>query len=378
MDGRLTDHRNINLSRLNRDIIRGEARGRVIWQPRILCWYADKVYNGGQLPQPLTGMTQAQMYRRLGISNRIYEYTDCIESVMPESIKFTTESLSPLETLRKFETPVGTVTMIYRGNESNPGIFPSKWFVETEEDLRVIIYVIENTTFRFNMKTYDSLQEEWGDIGLPTAIIPRSNIHSLMHDHMGVEAAIFALYDFTDTVEAYFRALSDAHQRYIQVVNQSPIEWVNFGDNVHSKVINLEQFKKYLLPEYQKRNEALHRAGKFTFAHWDGDTGEILPYAHETGLDGIEAITPLPQGDVTLEQIKAGLGDDMYLVDGIAAVLFEDTYSEDALIEQTKRLIDMFPDRLILGISDEMPSRGLLDRVNLVTQIVDEHNAGKG
>ena len=37
-------------------------------------------------------------------------------------------------------------------------------------------------------------------------------------------------------------------------------------------------------------------------------------------MDGIEAITPVPQGDVTLEEIKEGLGDEMYLIDGIPAI----------------------------------------------------------
>ncbi len=40
-------------------------------------------------------------------------------------------------------------------------------------------------------------------------------------------------------------------------------------------------------------------------------------------LDGIEAITPQPQGDVTLEEIKEALSDDMFLLDGIPAILFD-------------------------------------------------------
>jgi len=52
----------------------------------------------------------------------------------------------------------------------------------------------------------------------------------------------------------------------------------------------------------------------------------LLQYAHETGLDGIEAITPRPQGDVTLEEAKEALGDDMFLLDGIPAIYFDKTF----------------------------------------------------
>lgn len=116
-------------------------------------------------------------------------------------------------------------------------------------------------------------------------------------------------------------------------------------------------------------------AGKFVSSHWDGDCGPILPYAKETGLDAIEAITPKPQGDVTLEQIKGGLGDDLFLLDGLPAVYFDETFSGETLVECTKKLIDLFAPKLILGISDELSSTGDIERVRVVGQIVDDYNA---
>ncbi len=121
----------------------------------------------------------------------------------------------------------------------------------------------------------------------------------------------------------------------------------------------------------------LHSAGKFCHAHWDGDTKPLLPFAKETGLDGIEAITPKPQGDVTLEEVKAALGDEMFLIDGLPAVYFDETFSVETLVECTHRLIELFAPKLILGISDEISSTGDIERVRLVKQIVDEYNAGR-
>ncbi|MFW6007543.1 MAG: uroporphyrinogen decarboxylase family protein, partial [Halanaerobiales bacterium] len=159
----------------------------------------------------------------------------------------------------------------------------------------------------------------------------------------------------------------------IEVVNDSPIDIINFGDNIHAGTLSPGLFKKYVLPAYQKRNHQLHKADKFTSAHWDGDTKELLPYARETGLDGIEAITPKPQGDVTLEEVKQALGD-MFLLDGIAAVLFNETYEEKRLIEQSKKIIELFAPNLILGISDEISSQGVIDRIKTVGKIVDDYN----
>lgn len=97
----------------------------------------------------------------------------------------------------------------------------------------------------------------------------------------------------------------------------------------------------------------------------------------QTGFDGIEAITPFPQGDVSLQEVKEALGDKVFLIDGLASLLFNAEYSEEELVAQVHEAISLFAPRLILGISDEMPSNGLIDRVALVQKVVDEYNASR-
>jgi hypothetical protein len=154
----------------------------------------------------------------------------------------------------------------------------------------------------------------------------------------------------------------------------SPIRIINFGDNVHAGFLPPRWFERYVLPVYQWRSSRLRSAGCFTCAHWDGDCKPLLRYAQDTGLSGIEAITPVPQGDVTLEETKAALGD-MFLLDGLPAVFFEPTYDEQTLIDCTRRCIELFAPNLVLGISDEISSQGDLERVRTVGAIVDEYNA---
>ena len=46
--------------------------------------------------------------------------------------------------------------------------------------------------------------------------------------------------------------------------------------------------------------------------------------------------------------------------------------------EQVEKLLEYFAGRLILGISDEMPSRGNIERVKHVRDLVAKHNAACG
>lgn len=371
-----TDHKNIDLYQFQLDAIRGKTDGRILWQPRIGCWFDDKQFAGEELPGVFKGMDLVEIYKELGCSNRIYEYNDCFQAVEDETVRRSERKLSALETEYRIDTPVGSINCIMAENTSNSGTFAKKWWVEDEEDLKVMGYVLEHQTWGWREDIYQEIQKKWGRIGAPVIFMPRVNIQYLYIDIMGVENAVYLLTDEKDAVEAFFRVLEKNQEQMIQVINQSPIEMVNFGDNLHCGMLPPAYFEEYILPAYQRRCALLHQGGKFVYAHWDGDTKTILKYARQTGLDGIEAITPKPQGDVTLKEVKAALGD-MWLVDGLAAILFDDRYPKQELKDQVQECIDLFAPHLILGISDELSSTGNIERVRMVREMVDEYNRNR-
>lgn len=374
MSGRATDHRNINLAGLHREVVRGQSNGKIIWQPRIGCWLQDKLFAGEKLPDPFDGMTLPEIYRELGCSPRLYEYNACFRKVNDSRVKGYSRKISDIQTEHVIETPVGKVTAVTEYTPSSWATLMRKWWITTEEDMKVFTWIEERCTWEWDEQHFQKTYKIWGDLGLPTIFMPRVNVQHLYIDVMGVEEATYALYDYPGTVERFFQVLDESHERLIAVINESPIEVINFGDNLHAGTLPPNLFKKYVLPAYQRRNELLHSAGKFTHSHWDGDVKSLLPFARECGLDGIEAITPKPQGDVTLQEVKESLGDT-FLIDGIAAILFDKTFSLEDLEKQTREVIDLFAPRLILGISDEISSTGDIERIRFVGEIVDEYNA---
>jgi hypothetical protein len=369
---RPTDHANIDLHQLALDSAYRRT-GKIIWQPRIGAWLAYKNQMGIPLPDWCEGLDEYGILRAMGVSARLYAFNACYVSDEPD-VQIEETVLNEQDKEIRIITPVGTSRCVVHSSTDNWTQRQREWLVSSEEDLRIAIWREENRTWRFDQATYDKLLAENGDLGAPMIYLPRTNIQSLYIDSAGVEGGIMLLADHTDTCEVFFRALDDSHDRLIDVVNDCPIQLVNFGDNVHADTLGMTYFKKYLLPAYQRRCEKLRGAGKFTFAHWDGNCKPLLPYVHETGLDGIEAITPEPQGDVTLEECAAALGD-MFMIDGLPAVYFDTTFSEQELIDCTKKMIDLFAPNLIMGISDEIATFGDIDRIHLVTQIIDDYNA---
>jgi hypothetical protein len=372
---RPTDHANIDLTQLHLDVIRGRAGGKVIWQPRILAWLGDKWFAREPLPAPYTGMTtRPQVYRALGVSDRVYEFGGCFRCQEDPAVRRTQKDIDSCTYEVLVETPVGTQRAVYRISPNSPWHMPVKWPISDEAEMKVAIWRTLRHTWTWDQKEYERLCTEWAHLGAPTMCVPRITVQKLFIDDMGVEETIFALSDWPARCEEYFEAMEVSNGRLFDVIDTSPVDIINFGDNIHGGVLSPQLFEKYVLPVYQTRCGKLHKAGKFCHAHWDGDCKPLLPYARETGLDGVEAVTPKPQGDVTLEETKAALGD-MFLLDGIPAVYFDRTFSQQELIDCARKCIDLFAPNLVLGISDEISSHGDIERVRLVTRVVDDYNA---
>lgn len=241
--------------------------------------------------------------------------------------------------------------------------------------MRVFTWLLDNAGWQWDQAQYEFAQAKWGRMGAPTMYLPRVTVQDLYINTMGVEPAIYALYEWGDVVEDYFKALNANHLRLIEQINASPFKIINFGDNLHCETLSPALFEEHVLPAYHERTNALHAGGKWVCSHWDGKVKALLPFAKVCGLDGIEAITPLPQGDVTLEETKEALGDEVFLIDGIPAIYFDKEFDEDELLACAENVIKLFAPKLMLGISDEMSSRGEIERIRLVGKVVDDYNA---
>ena len=132
------------------------------------------------------------------------------------------------------------------------------------------------------------------------------------------------------------------------------VQIVNFGENIHDHLFSPRYFERYMIPWFEKRCGRLRQAGIYSHVHIDGYFRTLLRYLKDLPFDGLEALTPQPQGDVTLEEIKEHIGDKI-LLDGIPAVYFLPDFSPDTLMRCVERVAELFHPRLVLGVSDEVP-----------------------
>jgi hypothetical protein len=348
-------------------VFRGEDPGHVLWQPRLEFWYAVNKKRG-TMPEHLAHMSLMQIYDYCHASVRYFG--NGLRQRQHE-VNFRQEQLDDKRVRHWWETPVGTVTAVIHYDQWGLSAYHDEYRVKTPEDLLVLEFMLEHEEWYWDQEAYEASVKEVGERGVPQFFFRRSPLQNLFIAEMGFQTAIYMLYDQPKAIQRYIEAQARADEAIYEVLVNCPVPILNFGENIDAHMDPPPIWEQYMVPYYRRRTAQLHEAGKFVHIHIDGAMKPLLGHLRDCPWDGIEAATPVPQGDVTIEQIKEGMGD-LVLLDGIPAVHFLPTYSEEELIVGVRRIVELFHPRLVLGISDEIPPDGDIERVRIVGELCRE------
>ncbi|BCW99841.1 MAG: hypothetical protein KatS3mg024_2668 [Armatimonadota bacterium] len=351
-------------------IFRHEPVDNIVYQPRIEHWYN---YNKrhGTLPPPYDRMELLEVYDHLGCSIRPYHYfNDCLK--IEEHPDVRTEVRPTHDGHIVFTiTPVGA--LVRRVEVSELARHTVEYPVKSAEDVDTLEWLLRNRTAWFDMDLFRQLNEMVGERTAPMMYLPRVNMQRILIELVGWENALFMLADDRPLLERLVRIINETDETWLQVVLDCPIEIFNFGDNIDEYLLSPPLFEEFVLPVYQDRARRFRERGKFTHSHFDGNVKHLLKYLQVSGLDGFEALTPQPQGDLTIQEMKEALGDNLILLDGIPMTAFLPSTPYEEFERQTREIIETFSPNLILGISDEPSPVCDIERVRRAGEIMEEY-----
>lgn len=331
-----------------------------LFQPRIEPWYHwHKQFN--KLPDRYKDFTLLELYDDLDISMRYIAYytgiPNPVEVEYSKDVKIKEIQRSNEEMLVVIDTPYGELVRELKLT-SDKNWRTSKSPIRNREDIKKAIRLFKNTSYHFIEDIFDEGDQFIGDRGEPQFFLPRSPYQTLHVDSswMALEDLVYALADYPEDVEDLMKAIDDSYDPlYEEIISlRDKVKIVNFGENIDTLLLSPTYFEKYLIPFYQKRSNQLRNVGIYTHIHIDGHFRPILKYLKDLPFDGLEALTPLPQGDVSIEEMKEAIGDKI-LLDGIPAILFLPTYSREEFYQCVEKIIRLFHPNLVLGVSDEIP-----------------------
>ena len=350
---------------------------RIVWQPRIYYWYNGR-REMENMPERYRGKSMLDIYDDLGASPRYAAEVlgiSVFRTQTDKSVRHHRQEKGRNIVMVR-ETPRGSLREVVRKGTKGSGGYHTEYPVKTTEDMKVMRCILEHTRFSFDRDAFETAERTFGSRGIVQTYYSRSPFQRLIINYMGLDNTIYALKDHQGETEDLMRAIEAWDDKMYEVILDSPLRILNFGENIDANIDSPRLFEKYLIPYYKKRVNQIHKRGKFCHIHMDGSLKALLPLINESGFDGIEAATPLPQGHVTLEELNDALGDTI-LLDGIPAILFLPQYSDDEIGAFATKLLELFSPNLILGVSDELPPPGDIEKVRLVSRLVQDYQMEK-
>lgn len=354
-----------NYEDMNLAIFKGLDPGGVLWQPRLEYWYETNKRRG-TLPSHMVEFSLLDLYDYCHASIRYF--------VKPlkqqyKTVEVVERWLDNKSKEKIFRTPFGELREVYHYDEIRLTSYPSEFRIKLEEDFKIQEYILSDEQWYWDQEEYDTAIENIEGRGAPQFYFRRSPVQGLFIENLGFEKTIYLMKDNPDILEQYKEAASAADDAMYKVICDSPVSILNFGENIDAHMVSPPIWEKHLLPYYRIRNQQLKEAGKFTHIHVDGAMKPLIEVISNSPFDGIEACTPLPQGDVTIEEIKQAVGNRV-LLDGIPAIYFLPIFPLKEVINFVWQLVDGFQPRLVLGVSDELPPDADIERVKIVGEML--------
>jgi len=355
-------------------VFEGKGCDRVPWNIRHEFWYHYNLARG-TLPAKYRGMRLIDVCLEWDASWRCYSgyFTESFVKVSYAGDVEVKTSVSGRTVATEIKTPKGTLRQASMKDDLELTSRIIEFPVKSLEDLKPLGYMLENLKVKFDWETYNRMEREIKGQGIVSYFFPRSPYQSLILEYAGLERTMRFLLKYRREIEGFMEVIKASNNIFYEVMAETPIKIFNLGENIDVRMTPPRFFERYCLPYYQDRAGYLHRKGKYVHIHVDGYAKPLLPLLRESGLDGVEALTVKPVGDITLEDIKRDLGDEIVILDGIPYIYFiPEAVSLNDFDMFVRKIISMFRNNLVLGISDELPPPADETRVSRVSKIIND------
>jgi len=352
-------------------LLKGQQPDRVPWFGDLDYWISSQT-SRKTLPARYAGDGYFQLNRDLGVG--FYLQGFCPFKTTWGDVRLAVERRGGRQ-IKTIRTPKGDLTEIqqYLPVSCSWGIV--KHAVDTVDDLPAFRHYIRQQAYE---PTYDEIarrQTLVGDNGVVLCYTPRSPFMQLLTTYAGVENLVYLLADAPDEMAELLDLMESRYNQAAELTVASPAECVMIPENLSSEVVCCTYYQAFLRPYEARWVRQIRQAGKFSFIHMDGTLRGLVQEVARTGFDVIEAVTPLPSGDLAMADLIARVPGPTILWGGLPGVLFTPAASDgdfQSHVIAMLRLMRREP-RFVLGVADQVPPDGLIERVRSVAGLCDRY-----
>lgn len=346
---------------------------RLPWAPKFGTWFRAHLRRE-DLPPLLEGCAHwHDAARRIGVD--IFDKSGPITRTITPSVR-TEEERHGARTVTRQITPLGELVTVREEVEDYAHtVYLTQHPLRTPEDIRVYRYVLHDTVYEPCYDEYREVDRRIGKDGITMTNLPDSPLHRIFVSLMGYEVGSLAFADAPRAMDDLCLAILGKNEEAYRLAAASPAEVLLTGENTNSNFESPDLFRRYAFPTFCRASEVAHAAGKLSWIHACGKLKVLLSQFRESGIDGVESLTPPPYADTELWQAREAWQGQVTIDGGVSPHLLVGDRSDADLRAYLLALFTRMGDGrdFVLSVSDDTPTDAVLDRLVRVGEIVREH-----
>lgn len=353
-------------------VMRGQTPDSVPVIADLSWWHA--AHGGGRFAPTVAGndsrlQDMMPLHRQTGAAIHV-NTGSFFESVFREGVRAEAR-IDGHRYTQRIETPIGVLEEIRVWFQASWSWGIEQHMIRSEEDLKILRWAYEGVQYRPRWDVFQQATDTIGQLGVAFASVPYTGMGFLMARYAGVEQTVMLAMDAPAELEETVTVLNIAHERAFRLMAQGPPEVLFISDNLSSDVQSPPWFERYSGAHYRKMAAIAHAHGKAVTVHIDGRLRGLLRAVAACGIDGADAVTPAPWGDLTPTECRAEAGPKLILSGGVPPDSFDPSVPLATFDKQAEDWLELrqHSRALILAPGDQLPPAGDLERVTRLVEM---------
>jgi len=225
--------------------------------------------------------------------------------------------------------------------------------VKSPQDYRVIARALSDVSLTPSAAHFERLEAEVADGGLTVGQLDRTPLQKIQIDFAGLERFSLDLADEAPELMELIELMNDLKLREFRAALETPARQIKLWENLSIETLGPTRYRRHLVPLYEQIFALLDGTGRKLQVHYDGQLSAIAGDVARLPFDGLDSLTPPPEGDMTTAEARRRWPDKFLWLHPSLTWYRLPAQELAGLVRQMVR--DAGPRRFCLMISEEVP-----------------------
>ncbi len=205
-------------------------------------------------------------------------------------------------------TPKGSLNEIRLHETALHSTAAATHFVKSLDDYEALLAYLRDIHVVKDLRDFSGAVADLGNYGLTMCYLPRSPYQQLWIEWVDMRDLAVHLAEAPDLMHEVITEIQRVNTRVFriicEIINEAPIPYLVFGDNLTAPMIGDANFRAYNVPAYNELVGMIEETGVKVpvLVHTDGYLKPLWQAIGETRISGLESLSPPPDNDTSVAE----------------------------------------------------------------------------